>query len=388
MQSTLRTSSIHCPARSRRAAAAALVALALTLLTCLATPSASLAAAPQPSQEKAGGQYGVGHKAKRRPSYWGAWIGDQLTGAQPPWDMSGVAKFEQLIGKGLSLVEFSSPFYDCSGSPCFPLNFPTAEMNSLRNYGAIPFLSWGSDSIPVPVIPDQPDFQLGDVIAGTYDPYIREFAESARNWGHPFFLRFNWEMNGDWFPWGEGANGNRPGGSVAAWRHVHDIFTSVGATNATWVWCPYADPASKFGDLARFYPGDPYVDWTCMDGFNWAANAANPHPWRTFDRIFASTYRKIVSKVAPGKPMVLAEVASTGGERAKAAWINGMFKLLATKYRRIRGLIWFDRVDRGIGWPLENSPKVLSAFARGIRHWTFKSNGYATSSAAPVQPPR
>ena len=93
----------------------------------------------------------------------------------------------------------------------------------MRQYGAIPFFSWASQSTPS--TKSEPNFQLSDVIAGTYDGYIRDFAEGARDWGHPFFLRFNFEMNGDWFPWSEGVNGNQSGEYVAAWRHVHDIFT-------------------------------------------------------------------------------------------------------------------------------------------------------------------
>ena len=116
------------------------------------------------------------------------------------------------------------------------------------------------------------------MIEGHHDAYIREFAEAAKAWGHPFFLRFNWEMNGNWFPWSEGVNGNQPGEYVAAWRHVHDIFTQVGATNATWVWCPNVDPASKLHDLASLYPGDAYVDWTGLDGYNWGTNPASPRP--------------------------------------------------------------------------------------------------------------
>ena len=52
-------------------------------------------------------------------------------------------------------------------------------------------------------------------------------------------------MNGNWFAWMEGVNGNQPGEYVAAWRHVHDIFTAVGATNVSWVWCPNVDPGRK-----------------------------------------------------------------------------------------------------------------------------------------------
>jgi len=379
-------------ARRRKAAVWALPILALA--ACLMLPGAARAAPAKKQRAESPRKQHKHHRKHRqmrqRPAYWGAWIDDRLTGGRPPWDMSAVSAFEGITGKGLSLVEFSAPFYDCGHTPCTPLPFPTNEMSSIRNYGAIPFFGWGSDSIPVPEppnLPIQPDFELSDVAGGAYDGYIREFAEAARDWGSGFFLRFNWEMNGDWFPWGAAVNGAQPGDYVAAWRHVHDIFTSVGATNATWVWCPYVEVKRKFAPLAPLYPGDSYVDWTCMDGFNWAENPTNPHPWRNFDEIVGPTYRKIVKRIAPGKPMVLAEIASTGTPKAKAKWIRNMFKMLARKYRRIRGLIWFNQNDRNIDWPLDTSPVAAGAFARGIRREAFKSNGYAAGSASPVPPP-
>lgn len=138
--------------------------------------------------------------------YWGAWIGDQLTGRAPPWDMSAVSKFEQMTGKPLSLLHFSAPFANCSTSPCSFYSFPWTPFNDIRAHGAIPFFSWSSVSIPASA--NEPDFQLSDLIAGNYDTYIRNFATRAREWGHPFFLRFDWEMNGNWFAWSERANGN------------------------------------------------------------------------------------------------------------------------------------------------------------------------------------
>ena len=361
----------------RLGAATALV----LVLACVMAPSAEASATHRQGRRQ------HAHHAQRG-LYWGAWIGDQLTGGQPPWDMSAVSRFEQLTGKGLSLVEFAAPFAECSTSPCTFYRFPAKEMETLRNYGAIPFFSWGSQSNPVPGDLSEPSFQLADIVNGTYDSYIREFATQAREWGHPFFLRFNWEMNGNWFPWSEGVNGNQAGEYVAAWRHVHDIFTSVGATNATWVWCPYADAQHRFGPTSRFYPGSEYVDWTCLDGFNWAANTVNPQPWRSFDQIFNSSYREIVNRVAPNKPMLLAETASNGRGRAKANWISEMFKMLATKYRRIRGLIWFDQVDREVQWPIEASPAATRAFAKGIRQPAYKANSYAALPDPAVAPPR
>ena len=131
--------------------------------------------------------------------------------------------------------------------------FPTTPLENVRAYGAIPVFSWNSTVEPAEPRPAR--LQPRTMIDGRYDSYIREFATKAKEWGHPFFLRFDWEMNGFWFPWSEGVNGNTPGQFVAAWRHVHDIFTAVGATNATWVWCPNVDLNGGLIAAGRALPG-------------------------------------------------------------------------------------------------------------------------------------
>ena len=314
-------------------------------------------------------------------SYWGAWIGNQLTGAEPPWDMSAVSKFEQMMGKPLSILEFSSPFADCSSSPCSFFEFPTKLMESVRRHGAIPLLSWASQATGNL---HASDFQLSDLIAGTYDAYIRKFAEAAKAWGHPYFLRFDWEMNGPWFGWGEGANGNMPGEFSIAWRHVHDIFTAVGATKATWVWCPYIHGTASF---ESFYPGSAYVDWTCLDGYNWGTNPAAPYGWHSFDALYGAAYQHISEAVAPSKPMMLGELAASEYGGSKAAWIREMFEALRNEYRNVRGLVWFEKQGNGEDWPLESSPSAVSAFAAGIQESRYAANTFSGLSASPIPPP-
>jgi hypothetical protein len=85
--------------------------------------------------------------------------------------------------------------------------------------------------------------------------------------------------------------------------------------------------------------------------------------------------------------MVLAELASTGRPRAKAVWIRNMFRALATRFRRIRGLVWFEQVDRGIDWPLESSRPALRAFRRGIRGRAYRPNDQGGISGSPIRPP-
>jgi hypothetical protein len=318
------------------------------------------------------------------PLYWGAWIGSQLTGDEAPWDMSAVTKFEGMAGKGASVVNFSSPFADCSSSPCSFYKFPAAQMEAIRAHGSMPFFSWASSSTPAST--NQPDFQLSDVIEGHHDAYIREFAEAAKAWGQPFFLRFNWEMNGNWFGWSEGVNGNQPGEYVAAWRHVHDIFTQVGATNATWVWCPNVDPENKLHDLASLYPGDAYVDWTGLDGYNWGTNPARPDKWRSFDDLFKATYDRITETVAPGKPLIISEVGSTEYGGSKSAWIADALKSASTNYPLLRGLLWFEKFDDGMDWPIETSTGATAAFAEGIQSPSYLSNSFASIGPGTIQP--
>jgi mannan endo-1,4-beta-mannosidase len=317
------------------------------------------------------------------PLYWGATIGDQITGTQAPWDMNAVASFEQIAGKPVSLVNFFAPFANCSGSSCDFYEFPTGPMEGIRDHGSIPVYSWASQSIPSQT--SEPDFQLADTISGRYDEFIRRFAEDARDWGHPFFLRFNWEMNGNWFPWMEGVNGNQPGESVAAWRHVHDIFTEVGADNVTWVWCPNVDPRGKLGNLASLYPGDSYVDWTGLDGYNWGPSRGG---WADFDSLYSSTYRAIADSLAPNKPMMIGEMGSSESGGSKAAWIRDALGAIPARYPKIRGVLWFDKYDDGMDWPIESSPAATEAFAAGIQGPAYTTNAFAGLSGGPILPPQ
>jgi len=316
------------------------------------------------------------------PIYWGATIGSQLTGNQAPWDMNAVSKFEENVGKKVSMVQFFQPFANCNPS-CSFYKFPTSPLESIRNHGSIPVLSWSSQSIPS--TKEEPDFQLSDVIAGRYDSYIREFATAAKNWNHPFFLRFNWEMNGKWFPWHEGVNGNQPGESAQAWRHVHDIFTAVGANNATWVWCPNVEYSGSTS-LASLYPGDAYVDWTCLDGYNWGTNPAKPDKWKSFDTVYQASYQKIVETIAPGKPMMIGEVASTEYGGSKAAWIKDMLARLPSGYPKIRALLWFDKFDSNMDWPIETSSSAIGAFREGIGSSAYLGNTFTNLSPTKILP--
>jgi hypothetical protein len=350
-----------------------------------ATAQPSTAGASPPAETLAGEPPATEAPSEPTDAYWGAWIGGQFTGNEAPWDMNAVTDFETETGKAPSVVEFGSAFADCSEGPCAPLPFPTTPFEAIRRRGAIPFLSWSSQALPPEA--SEPEYRLATVAAGKYDAYVREFAEAAAAWGHPFFLRFDWEMNGNWFPWGAGVDGNTAADYVAAWRHVHRIFSEAGATNATWVWCPYVDPNSTLATLPDLYPGDEYVDWTCLDGYNWGPSATPARKWRSFASLFGPTYRQVTRTIAPSKPMFVAETASSEHGGSKAEWISEAFASLESEFPRIQGLIWFDKYDSGMDWPLETSPEAEAAFAAGIGDSRYLPGDFGGLETSPIPAP-
>jgi hypothetical protein len=314
--------------------------------------------------------------------YWGAYIdGAQYGLGNPPWDMRSVATFEAHAGKPISVLHFGSPWYiNGTAQPFAPLVF-----NLVRAHGAIPMVTWASWDLSNGGSVTQPNFALSRIIDGSYDAYITAWALGARAWGHPYFLRFDHEMNGQWYPWAEGQNGNTPGQYVAAWRHIHDLFALVGATNATWVWCPNTEHLGSL-PLEGLYPGDAYVDWTCLDSYNVGTNPADTDMWRSFSDGVGPTYRHLKA-LAPTKPVMLGETSSTEMGGSKAEWISAALSSLPTQFPDIKALIWFDWGAGGHDWPIESSATAQAAFAAGIADPYFAGNEFGGIAQAPIPPP-
>ena len=172
-------------------------------------------------------------------------------------------------------------------------------------------------------------------------------------------------MNGNWFPWSEERNGNTRGQYVAAWRHVHDRFTAIGATNAIWIWSPNVITARSSVRLAPLYPGDDYVDWMGMVGYYrrvYVDDRGQPK-LPTFANTYGSTLDEV--RAVAVKPIVITELGATEVGGNKPAWINSMFQGLAQN-PDIIGFVWFDHSVNGNDWRIESSRAATDAFAGDI----------------------
>ncbi len=319
--------------------------------------------------------------------YWGAWIsGDTYNVGNPPWNPSAIDTFEEHTGKRISILHWGQPWWHCDSKCDYQLfDLQKAQYDLVRQRGSIPLVDWASYDFAAQDLLNQPEFSLSTIIAGQHDQYIRQWATQAKAWGQPFFLRFNWEMNGNWFPWSERVNGNQPGEYVQAWRHVHDIFQEVGAQNVTWVWCPNIILANTI-PLQSLYPGDQYVDWVCMDGFNTGTHPSRPDRWKTFEELFSSTYIAM-RLIAPNKPIMIAEMASTESGGSKADWIKNTFSYtLPQRFPQVKAVLWFNWRVRGTDWPIESSAAAQRAFAESIAAPYYAGSNFSRLNVSPIPP--
>ena len=310
----------------------------LSVLSPLAQASVAERAAPT-SQSPRPAQL-----APQRGALLGAWVDNVGHWVDEATAKAAVTRLEGQIGRKLDVDQH---YYGWTDS------FPTGLESWDAANGRIPLVSWGGTA-------------LGPVLSGAYDSMIRARARSLRALDKPVFLRFGWEMNGNWSPY-DGTHANTPGTTdgpgkyIQAWRRIHSLFDAEGATNVVWVWCPNATdvPAQPWNHWSRYYPGDAFVDWVGVDAYNWGTT----HTWSSWTSL-ASTISGIYADYGSRKPIMVAETASTEQGGDKSAWIRSLRSTLKTRFPSIAALVYFDQAKE-TSWQVDSSPPSLAAF-RGL----------------------
>ena len=195
-----------------------------------------------------------------------SYLGVFEPGAPPSWNP--VAEFAAAAGREPNLLGYYSGWLQ-------PFDMSFAE--TIHQHDVIPFVQIDPTYASIAAIAD-----------GTYDDYLRTYADSVRDFGHNVVIGFGHEMNANWYSWGYGHTS--PSTFVAAWRHIVTLFRAQGADNVTWVWTLQADEPCTgpiadqpcTGPIASWWPGAQYVSWVGVDGYY-------RRPTDTFASIFGSS---------------------------------------------------------------------------------------------------
>ncbi len=289
-----------------------------------------------------------------------------FVGTNPP-TLEGIKNIENISGRELNSIMWFQG-WDAKDQPGFPRSALTTINAGKANKASTVFhITW------------EPAVDLKDIINGTYDKYITVYAYDIKDWGAEIRFRFAHEMiqdnvlNGEeFYRWQD-----QPENYVKAFRHVHDIFKRVGATKAKFVWCPNNFPFDV-NIVKQYYPGTDYVDWLCMDGYNWGNNDGKPGwpEWLWFDDIFANIYHTFVDhpEIFGDKPIMIGEFASCEASphdlpgQNKAEWIKNAFERLASPdFEKIKAFHWFN-INKECDWRIDSSESAKLAFKTALTH--------------------
>ncbi|MGB0371899.1 MAG: glycoside hydrolase family 26 protein [Opitutales bacterium] len=275
---------------------------------------------------------------------WGVY---QIHG-YPPRFRAALLKQIELLGATPDFVMFFRDLPNRRG-------FPTESAEFIRKQGSIPVLSlelhqWSRGGR------DQTDW-LTAIIGGELDEDFRKWAVDAKAFASPVLLRFGFEMNGDWFSWG-----NQPEKFKQAWQRIHSVVKSAGADNVYWVFSPNVewDKNKPNSRIKLYYPGDDYVDIVSLDGYNFGDHSKPWHSWQSFDSVFKESI-DIISRYP--KPLILGEIGCADGP-GKAKWMSDFLN----KFKedpRLRGFIYYNFADGKNdepNWRLNTDDATLNTF--------------------------
>jgi mannan endo-1,4-beta-mannosidase len=209
----------------------------------------------------------------------------------------------------------------------------------------------------IPYVQIDPKYaSMADIAAGTYDGYLRTYADSVRTYAHSVVIGFGHEMNAPWYSWGY--RNVKPATFVAAWRHIVTLFKQEGAENVTWLWTINQDSKGT-GPIAWWWPGQAYVTWVGIDGYYFRKSDY-------FNNVFGHTINQV--RKFTKKPVLLSETAVAPALN-RYVKISDLFAGIA-KYNAL-GLVWFDfKKDQGIysnhDWHIEGNVPATAAFSLGV----------------------
>lgn len=276
----------------------------------------------------------------------GAWVGGP--GEYPQPTQQNVQDFQNLQGSHIDLISYFALF-DIND-----WNATQEYADVAKSNGSTLVVTWMANG-----------YGAQDIVNGKADNYIRDFARGTKSFGDEIWLRPLHEANGDWYDWGVGKSGagNTDANVAEAYRHIVNIFREESVTNVKWVWTTNASNQGSGTSLTGNYPGDDYVDYISIDGYNWG-KSQDWSNWQTFSQVFRKAYTALANI---DKPLFIAEISSSELGGNKAEWITDMFNQFCTDFSRVFAVMWFNQSKGHEGdWALNTSQAAVDAWKAGI----------------------
>ncbi|CEM08516.1 unnamed protein product [Vitrella brassicaformis CCMP3155] len=226
--------------------------------------------------------------------------------------------------------------------------------------------------------------------------HVEYLADFLNKWNDtvPIFIRYNHEMNGSWYPWGQ-----QPDLYIAKFNefarimknrtsHVAMVWTPNLEWGFPWPEGPYYNASiDQDGDIVddafwQFLPDQDLVDWVGMSVYYWGceepdgvcAPGYNTLPkTRMFRDAVLTFYANVTQRL--NKPMMISETAALfntdrlGASEAaiKTAWMRQVYGW-SQDHHLIRAIFWFNQhkfekeINGEVDWRLDGNDDVVLSY--------------------------
>jgi len=200
------------------------------------------------------------------------------------------------------------------------------------------------------------------IASGAHDAAIAAFASKVKSWvdqggGRSLFVAPLQEMNGDWTVYGM-----NPAAFKVAYGKFVDAFRSAGLDETTvrFVFAPNGWSTPPY-EIADYYPGDGIVDLIGISTYNFGTSIDR---WTTVPETMGGAIAELRT-LAPDKPYMIAQVASSdiGGNRD--AWIRELFAYTASD-PNVVGFLWFN-LNKETDWRIWKDSTVAPGWRDGMQ---------------------
>ena len=292
---------------------------------------------------------------------------------------------------------------DQGGIGSYPATFSiwtSPGANGLRTFPHADLLKKLDDNNITPVIFMETDssdkFTNTQISNGALDDFFTAWAQDAKAYNKTVILRYDHEMNGNWFPWSK-LPGNNAENYVAMWKHVYNVIyngegwtdwtegqPAKGATNVKFFWC--ANDVA----VSSFYPGNDFVDYVGFDKYEWGTGNAS------MDSMYGPAIRKLRQIVNgdPNKPsdipILIGETGISEQNTGRVNWISNGYHDIYRDFPDVEAILYFNLNMRPgqPNWTLTASPyPAASAYAALAANPKFQGRFSTNPVRSPITPP-
>lgn len=288
------------------------------------------------------------------------------------WNMAQVQALEAWQGKRDAIVNL---YTNWDSSSHTITNLFGQQLPAIWANHNVPMITWQ------PTTGSNPPTNIDALVArGNYDSYLSTWATDLKSFlagpdkvygtadDRRTYLRFAHEANGNWYPWSPADSSNTASDYIAMWRHVYTLLTSAGldANHVQWVWAANnVDVGASTAE--QLYPGNSYVNWVAIDGYNWGASQSWSS-WQSPDQVFAGMIGRLRVLTSSAVPLAITELASTSSTTtgtsvaAKSGWISGFYSYALSN--GVGMVCWFNQ-DKEADWAVFGGSNGDATFTYG-----------------------